>query len=218
MKRLLLYFFIGTFLNGCSQKSNDDSTFFEGIIEYQIIVAELNENISESDLRKVYGTKLVLTVNKDFYMTTSDAERYSYQLYSKKDNKLYSMHNVGDTLFVTDTEGHPTVPFEELNTVKDTTIKKIAGYDCVSLEIKDDYVSRTYYYSQNLSVNPALYENHDLGNKSEIYPHINSLFLKMIVANNYNNTGLIIEAIKVTEKKINPDEFKIPEHIVKINE
>ncbi len=183
---------------------------FEGIIKYDVSYIAKKDYVSVDFLEKEMGTKTITYIKNGFYKELTNSRVMGFLRYCHKEDKIYfSDYEGSDTIkyfsCILDEKGK----FEyEIFEKTDT----ILGEICDKLVVKDNYGTKTYYYSSQYSLNPAFYKNYTLSNKYEILKLMKSIYLKLEME--YEPYIVSIEATEIERKKLKRKILKLPKHKV----
>jgi hypothetical protein len=182
---------------------------FEGIVEYDMTVTPKTDQYTADFLKKEFGTKVVLYYKSGFYKeVTVGAKFMSFQLYKNDENKIYYKHQIeDDTLRFKNAIADKNENFDfEIEKNADTVLGKI----CNKLILKDNYGTKTYFYSSEYKLDPKDYEKYTYANKNELIKVMQAIYLKLIME--YQQFTVELIATKVNRKKLRKREFRIPKH------
>lgn len=205
MRRIL---FLIAFLTSTFLFSQD----FEGIVTYKVTYPINNTNLSEQELKAQMGTDVSTYYKNGYYKEDTNSNFMSYQLFRHKDTLVYYKNNIkSDTLFFHRTDAKTDDTFSyDIEKKTDT----ILGFICDKLSIKDQYGTKTYYYSSELSLDPNYYKNFTVLNKDKIVKLMQAVYLRLEMS--YPALSVDIIATDVKRKKLKTSTFNIPQHQVLI--
>jgi len=145
--------------------------------------------LTEEMLNEQFGSEVTTYIKNGYYKEVTDATFMSYQLYRYPDTSIYYMNTVNDvTLWVVKTNSKPSADFE--------------------YEINDSNGGRTYYYSNELSLNPEYYVHFNYSSKDKITALMKSVYLRLTMT--YPGFTVDVIATKIKKKKLNDNEFDYP--------
>jgi hypothetical protein len=163
IKTFLLLVYTCCLLRATGQ--NTDTTYFEGVIEYDISSESFMQGISSNEIGLRTGSKLVFYYKKgNFIREYRDDAGYTGMkfIYKARENNLYS-HYINfnpDTLFYNSGADTSNVTWS----VSDSLTEKVLNYSCKGVTIAYHYISpvkksefqyrHTFFFCPALPVNP----------------------------------------------------------------
>jgi hypothetical protein len=206
MKKLVYLILLFSFQFSFSQSPPD----FEGKITYR------NDYFSATgrEINKYLGDTVIAYIKKGNYKQVYPTTSLGYSIiYIQKKNLYYNISQIHDTILYEDC-------FVKDDTVVSThrtdSITKILGYNCKKVEFIMKKKTITYFYAEQLPINPAYFEKHNKSCYNEYADLSKSIYLKTVIS--YPDLILTMTAIKIEKKKIKNSEFKLPEKtLLKIN-
>lgn len=149
------------------------TTLFEGKIVYQNTFKTKNPQMKDEQWTAMFGSTQEFYTKGDNYKSVSNGSLLQWQIYSAKDNKIYTKMGNSPSIYWNDAATNT-------DTIKKSEIKKAAavilGYTCDELTLTCTSGIQKYYFNSKLAVNPALFANHKYGNfahylaKSKAWP------------------------------------------------
>lgn len=179
-----------------------NAQYFEGNIRYEYsFINEKGVDITDS-LGLILGTYQDYYVNESNYKSFMDGP-ISFQLYNSESNTYYMKYSDGRAYKL-----DAAKKFSEITKISHVdTLVQILGHNCKGVTIETDKGRTTYFYNENIKVNPANFEQHNFGNWNAYLRAMNgALTLKFIS----EEDGYVWESTAKELKKYNiPDkEFK----------
>jgi len=92
-------------------------------------------------------------------------------------------------------------------------VVEICDYQCKSIELDFGRFSMTYFYSEELSIDPTLLEKHPYQHYNTLFKETKSMFLKSIMK--HKNMQYTSTAVKVNKREISDAVFSEPENAEK---
>ncbi len=151
--------------------TNSTSDFFEGKIIYDINYISKQENVSNEQIQKFVGSKMIFytkdgNTRKEYYNT--EGKLVSFRIFNQKDHMSYMMLADEDTIFYYD----PIVEEFDNEIKKEEKIYMIADYECSKISVistpkagfdKYGINSSNYYITPKLKVNTEWFSNFNEG-------------------------------------------------------
>jgi hypothetical protein len=178
---------------------------FEGTIVYQTSYKSKLPNVTDEAFTEMMGTMMDYNQKDGNYHSKTNGSFLHWQLYLRKDNKLYTKIAASPAILWNDGAENP-------DSVLKSELKKdaadILGYKCDELILTCKSGVQKYYFNPKLSVDPSLYENLKFGNFSAYLAKAKALPLKMVI----ENAQFTMEAVatSVEEKKLDKNMFALP--------
>lgn len=190
------------------------SQHFEGIVEYEMHYIPTSDRYTTELMEEAFGKRTKTFFKDGFYKELTDSKFMSYQLFRYDKNKIYYKHTTNDdTLRYISTISTNKSNFKyDLYTKSDTVLTIV----CDKLVVRDDYGTKTYYYSSDYSLNPEFYINFTISNKYEIVKLMKSIYLKLEME--YQDFVVEITAKEITRKKLKKKVFKLTKHTTLLEE
>ncbi|WP_211208942.1 hypothetical protein [Cytophaga aurantiaca] len=149
------------------------TTFFEGKIVYQNTFKSKNPQMKDEQWTAMFGSTQEFYAKGNNYKSVSNGSLFLWQIYSAKENKIYSKMSNSPSVYWNDAAVNTdTILKTELK--KATTV--ILGYTCDELTLTCKSGIQKYYYNSKLGVDPKLFSLHKYGNfayylaKSKAWP------------------------------------------------
>jgi len=216
MRSLLIL--ILSFFSYQTIEDNKKESYFEGVITYSV---ETNIKIKDkySDyVSQKYGTQMDFFWNQNgdlLRQTTGNKSGLEYALHKHDENISYMKFKTLDTLYY-----YPSSEsFDEIIEIKEGTSDVILDHECKSLTFlirspsQQDTIKMYYYYSGKPFINKELYKNLKDGFANIIYEKTESPFMRMTL--DFKTYSITYEAIKIVEREINDERFKVEDGMVK---
>lgn len=191
---------------------------FEGIITYKTEIRFKKENVQYSEYyEQKFGDTLKVYYNEngDIYKKYLDTgERgYEFNLYLTSNNHYYAKWKNLDTIY------HYNVSEQTLNFVAKTSgqSEKILGRECDYIQIEGfephgkQRVIQKYSYSGFPYLNPELFKNFKDFYTNQLIEKAKSPFMKMEL--DLGDYVVTYTAVKIEQKKLSPNIFKLPNDV-----
>lgn len=149
---------------------------FEGVMVYRVAVQSKSEFISDRVLKTLLavGNDVTIWLKHGNYRQISGISDIYFIC---KDQKVYFKFKNLDTLYYLDYNSDTTVVTK---VSKSNEKKNIAGYDCSLLTVKSPDITRQYYYSPSLYMDPEYDRNNTIGRYDAFAKETSSLYLEFI--------------------------------------
>lgn len=178
---------------------------FEGEIIYTNSYKSKTPQIKADQLSAMMGDKQTYLYKDGNYKSTLNGQVVQWQLYLKKDNKLYNKMATSENLLWNDA----SVQGDEVLDIKiNKGVTEILGYKCDEIILKCKSGTQKFYFSSKLAVDPSLFVKHKLGNWYDFISKAKALPLKTIIEN--DQFVITSTAVKVTKKVIEASVFALP--------
>lgn len=178
---------------------------FEGVIKYNTSYKSKMPNVSDDDFNNMMGVTMEYMQKDGNYRSNMNGSVLEWQLYLKKDNKLYTKISSAPAILWNDGAENP-------DSVIKSEVKKnaaeILGYKCDELILTCKSGIQKYYYSNKLPLDPKLYEKLKFGNFGEYLAIAKALPLKMVLET--AQFTMEAEATAVEAKKVDAASFELP--------
>ena len=207
----------------CSFHPNVKETF-EGTIHYKVtITSDINAPYARYQQQK-YGDIQILSIDKNGNMKkkypNSGENGIEVVTYIQKENKNYYKKRNSDTLYVTECDK----PIEKLQKVEigqgGTVLKHLCSVvlieSIVTTPAGEVPWTMEYWCTENLQVDPDLFENYLDGHWNVVTSKCAGIYLKMVIKN--RGVYSTFEATRIKSEKLNKNHFQINKNspIVKI--
>lgn len=189
----------------CIVSLNVPAQDFEGKIVYHNTYKSKVPNVPDAQFSTMMGESQVYVIKGGNYKSTTNGTMMQWQLYRKKDNRLYLKMATSPVIYWKDGSVNPDeVQKAEIN----KKVETIAGHLCDELILTCKSGVQKYYFSPKLKVDPDDYAQHKFGNWSAVIAQTHSLPLKIIV----DTPQMVLEsvAIEITAGKVADQEFDLP--------
>lgn len=187
---------------------------FSGEVVYRIKIIPTNDSLNlQKLLQEKKGTSASYIIAKGNYKSTyyknnDPAYSYTYHDYTKK---MYDDNIEEEYITYRDSRKSDTKYYDS-KIYKDSTIK-VLNYSCYLVKSSADYGHTKTYYSEKIRVPFESFKGHQVGNwYNELKAVDGAIMLKSITT--YKDYVEVQEAIKVTERKVAPDEFNLPQKLI----
>lgn len=201
MKRILLLLWVCCYgIHSFAQKE-----YFEGNLIYKVSFIPKVDNLSIKDVRKILsmGEQLNTIAKDGNYRQTSE---YSDVFTIRKDKKIYLKFRKIDTLYYVDFSFDTT---QVTGIVKKDSIYKICNYPCKTITIKTSNITRQYYYTDSLRVNPE-YDKDNAVSQFNIYSKETAGAVYLYTHIEYPFAFQTDSCIHVEKKSIDDHVFDLP--------
>lgn len=178
---------------------------FEGKVVYKNNYKSKIASVTNEQFNSMMGTTQEFFIKAGNYRSTANGTFFQWQLYSNKDNKLYSkMSNSQAVLWNDGSANTDEVIKAEVN----KGVMNILGHQCDELILTCKSGVQKYYYSSRLKVDPKLFEKHKFGNWNEVMSRTSALPLRMIIDN--PQFTLESSATEIVPMKLDDKLFELP--------
>jgi len=178
---------------------------FEGEVVYRNSYKIKIAGLTDEKFTEMMGTEQQYYIKGGAYKSVINGTLVQWQLYTGKDNKLYSKMSSAEEAFWNDAE---TNSDEVLKATVNKGALEILGYKCDELVLTCKSGVQKYYYNAALPVDARLFMHHKFGNWYDVVKRTNALPLKMIIEN--EEFTLESVAIEVRKIKLEPSFFDLP--------
>src|SRR5450432_204150 len=178
--------------------------YFEGNLTYQVSVKSLSEVLTDKDLHKIFaiGDRLNVAVKEGNYRQTSE---YADTYVIRKDKKEYFKFRKLDTLYFLDYSwdtSHITA------ILRSDSLFKVDNFDCKAITIKTATISRRYYYSNSLLLNPEYDKENTIDHYNDYSREAGAVYLwaRHDLSFGYE----ILNCVHVEQKPVDDHVFDLP--------
>ena len=180
---------------------------FEGIITYRNSYKSKLPKLSDEQFTTMMGSKQEFYIKEGNYKSILNGTFEQWQLYSGKENKLYTKLSNSDTISWKDGSQNDDSVFEVQH---HKSVVEILGYSCDELIFTCKSGIQKYYFNTALRVNASLYSNLKYGNWYDFIKRSNALPLKIILESNQ----FVMESVATEIKplKVDDKEFELPKN------
>ena len=179
---------------------------FEGKVIFKNSFKSKSPQVSDQQLGAMLGVNHEYMIKGGNYKNVTDGIFLQWQIYSNKDNKLYSKTAGKDAVLFNDCNENPD---EVIKAEINRNVTKLLGHPCDELVLTCKSGVQKYYYSPGVvKIDPAEYKKHKFGNWSEVISRTNALPLKMIIDN--AQFTLETEAVEIVPMKLDDELFTLP--------
>ena len=200
------------FISSCSFSEND-SEYFEGVIEYNIDYIPYSDSFTSADLEDVAGDKSILTFKKGNYkkeIYAKNGKLLSTIIFDKAQNKSFIKFVDQEIIYWVDITKHDTKL--QFNQIKDSVC---LGYSLIGVKtvgttpVADSTLDiwGYYYYAKDLKINPDWYSNYFEANVNEIMKIGKGISLIEIMGLPHWQKS--IHATSIQKRKVSDDELKV---------
>lgn len=178
---------------------------FEGKVVYKNNYKSKIANVTNEQFSSMMGTTQEYYIKGGNYKSSGNGTFFQWQLYSNKDNRLYSkMSNSPAILWNDGSVNADEVVKAEIN----KGVIDILGHQCDELILTCKSGVQKYYFSSKLKVDPKLFEKHKFGNWNEVMSRTSALPLRMII----DSPQFTVEssAIEIVPMKLDDKFFELP--------
>ena len=179
---------------------------FEGRIVYKNVYKSKLPNVADEQLTAMLGSSQDYMIKNGNYKSITNGTMMQWQLYRKKDNRLYiKMAGVPAVLWNDGGENRDSVLSAEIR----KGVETIAGHACDELILTCKSGIQKYYFTRDIKVDPQLFTQHRYGNFSEVVSRIRSIPLKVILET--AQFSVTSTATQILPAKLDEKEFELPE-------
>ena len=195
------------FLISCININKNKDEFEGKIVFLGMLENKGNSELDENVLSCHNDTMTVYMKNGHFKQIYHQYKLMKEIIYNPED-KLYNIINRSDTIYsmpVDKTYGITLKNLIELDTLVD-----ILGYQCKAFKLNySNNESNTYYYTNELKVNPIHYKDHKMGFYNEFVNKTESVYLMSVWET--PNLKLTYKAVDISKEKVDNKMFKLPD-------
>ncbi|CAN5547868.1 hypothetical protein BH11BAC2_BH11BAC2_17220 [soil metagenome] len=174
------------------------SQVFEGSITYHTEYKSKTSEMTDEQMNKMMGSTQEYSIKGGNYKSVSNGTLVLWQLYLKKDNKLYTKMSTLETLYWNDGKKNK----DEVQKVKiNREVIEILGYTCDEIILICKSGIQKYYFSSKLAVDPSEFSQHLFGNWYAYLSKTSALPLKMVIESDKF-------ILKSTATAVNPHEIE----------
>ncbi|HET9826284.1 MAG TPA: hypothetical protein VFP87_13180 [Chitinophagaceae bacterium] len=204
---MTLKIFFLAIMSVCSLATlSQTKTYFEGTITYKFSFEAKEIPDPGKSLTPYFGEGSTLFFKEGNYRHEYHGGLIEYDVYNKKDNKMYLKKRNNDTLYWRDCSLRED---SIKNLLFDPKADTVMGITCDRLLIQYRGNSEIHYYnSDSIRINPIWFENFKLNDEYLIDRKEKSIFLKSVTL--FDHFTLIETAIKINSEPISIDKFKLP--------
>jgi TonB family protein len=197
-----IFLFLALSMTGIS--SFAQPKYFEGNLEYHTSVKSLSNILTDKDVGKVFsiGDKWTAAVKEGNYRQRTE---YADMYIIRKDKKEYFKFKKLDTLYFLDFSwdtSHVTA------ILRSDSLFKMNNYDCKAITIKTATVSRRYYYSDSLLLNPEFDKENTIGHYNDYCREAGAIYLWL--RSDLSFGYAIANCVRVEKKPIDDHIFDLP--------
>jgi len=178
---------------------------FEGKVSYQNTYKSKIPNVTDDLLTGMMGTSQEFNFKGGNYRSVSNGTFLQWQLYLRKDNKLYTKFSNSSSILWNDGAVNPD---SVLKTELNKEVVDILGYTCDELILTCKSGVQKYYFNSKLQIDPKLFENHKFGNWYDYLLQSKAVPLKMIIDN--AQFSVVSTATNIQSGKIDDQIFGLP--------
>lgn len=183
---------------------------FTGEIEYKISYLPKTDNVNIDSIKaNSPGNKAIYIIKDGQYKNSyykNDVYNYSYT-YDNVSKRMYDDNIERDYITYRDSRKANLEMFES-EVFKDS-LSEILGRECFLVKYAKEKGTSKTLYSNSVRVNFSSFEDHKVGNWYERIKEVDGcISLKTITE--YDDYYIINEAIRINERPVNEDEFKLP--------
>lgn len=180
---------------------------FEGMVIYKNTLKSKHSNMTDDQWLKMMGSIQDYYIKQGQYKSVTNGTMFEWQIYSNKDNMIYSKPTNSTTVLWNDAAVYD-------DEVLKTEIKKnaltILGYKCDELTLTCKSGIQKYYFAPKLAIDIKLFESHKYANWYEFLKNSKSLSLKTIIETVYFTMETV--ATEVKPMKLNDELFVLPKN------
>jgi hypothetical protein len=151
---------------------------FEGKITYQNTYKSKMPTVTDALFTQMMGPVQEFSIKDGNYRSSTNGTLLLWQVYIRKDNKLYTKFSSSPSVLWNDGAVNPdSVIKSELN----KNVVEILGYKCDEIILTCKTGIQKYYFNSKIGVDPKLFEKHKFGNWYDYLVLAKSLPLKMVI-------------------------------------
>jgi len=213
MKNKFTWIFFLLLIAGCAanQNSSKSEDYFEGKIVFKKVVHSNMENISDEELQKIFGEKVVKYYkNGNSYLITTNENNDIVEerlLLNEKGIKFITTSNRDSTIWYTCKKDKNIIDNSKISKGKPN---ELLGYKCETIIVEnsseslDSNVKYIYYFSKKF----PLYPNINPACQDTIDRMTNSMILGWEIIG-YPTADIKYIPISISEEKLNDSIFKL---------
>jgi hypothetical protein len=202
MKKILCLFLLLIFLSSFIPAP----VFFTGKIIYKYSYTDLQGKDISGKMAPILGREQHYFIDNKNYRALNERGQY-IQLYTSATNTYYYFR--GQAVQKIDAS---TPTSKKVIITKSPKKEKIAGFDCIALQMETDNSTIVYYYSEKVKIDPKTYAKHHFGEWNRyLEASGGALPLKFVMTDHTNKYIWISTASEVNKKELLPADFKFPD-------
>jgi len=179
--------------------------YFEGELTYKVSLRSKITGLSDNDVRKIFvtgETKTIVCKNGSYKEHNVYVDYYTIS----KEKKQYIKFRNLDTLYFV---GFDSDTGRVQSITKDPGSFKVNGYDCKALTIKTNDVTKQYYYSPSLLLNPEFDKDNSIGNYN-VYSRESGGAVYLLIRAETPYASETDSCTKVAPAKVDEQAFDLP--------
>ena len=199
-------------MSGCrtSKPTSGSAQLFEGTITFENSIVSKRLSDSDQNYYNLFGDLNTMTFARgNFIDDFPHGQEYVRTLYNNETNNHYMFYTSGEVKFFNCSSESDEI----VEIVKSNELVEICGYQCKSIKLDFGRFSMTYFYSEQLPIDPTLLESHKYRHFNTLFEQTNSMYLKSIME--HEDMKFISTAIEVKSKKTPEKTFEEPTNAVK---
>gem|GEM_PF-260143 len=178
---------------------------FEGKFVYTNKYKSKLSNMSNEQFTAMMGTTQEYYIKGGNYKSVTNGTLVQWQLYTNKDNKLYTkMSNSAAILWNDAAVNLDVIIKSEIN----KGVVELWGHKCDELVLTCKSGVQKYYYNDKIKVDPKLYANHKFANWNQVMAITKALPYKIII----DNVQFSLESVatQILPSKLDNSLFALP--------
>lgn len=178
---------------------------FEGVMTYRVEVQSKSELISNRAIMNLLATGNTMTIaikHGNYRQTSGVTDSY----FISRDQKVYLKFKGVDTLYYLDYDSDTTAVTQ---VSKSEEKRNIAGVECKLLTIKLGSITRKYFYSPGIYMNPDYDKNNTIGRYDVFARETSSLYLGFEEEN--KSYSLAENCVRMQQAAVNDSVFNLPD-------
>ncbi|OFX49042.1 MAG: hypothetical protein A2046_14710 [Bacteroidetes bacterium GWA2_30_7] len=179
---------------------------FEGIIKYNIQY----QSKDSTKVDEYLGNEAIIYIKHGYYRQEYPNSKYiTSVIYRQDDNKYYYFFKNTDTVLIQDCS---FILDTLINISKNNKTTKILNSDCKSIVLQHQKETLTYFYDEDIFINPIFFVNHKYASYDRYAQETKSIYLKIIITD--AKSDFIMTAYDINKIKINKRIYKVKKQSV----
>ena len=210
---ITIFFLAVIYLTSCKSSKptvTTDKEEFQGYIKYENSVVSDKLTDSDRNYYNLFGNIEIMKYASGNYLNEfPNGLEYERTLYNADANNYYLFYKSGKVKFFSAANESDKI----VKIIKSDKIEIICGYECKSIKLDFGRFSMTYFYSEDLYVNPDSFENHQYRHLNTLFKETRSIYLKSIME--HKDMKFIQTAVEVHPENVDMSTFKVPSSVEK---
>ncbi|MES2630227.1 MAG: hypothetical protein V4616_14800 [Bacteroidota bacterium] len=178
---------------------------FEGQIRYINSYYSKTKGINDRQYGEMLGSREEYAFRNGNYLVQTNGSLVKGQLYTRKDNRIYSRIANSDTLYWMDAAlADDSVLSVKINKGAIT----ILNYSCNELVLTTKAGVHHYFFSPRFAIDPAWFEKHKVGNWNAFVKYAKALPLKVIIETpefTFESFAIEVKPLKLEDSMFLPE-------------